>query len=57
MIFIFHYSWFRVFCQFSTLQQGEPVLFTHIIMLHRKYLDIAPSALQQDLIAYPFQRQ
>ena len=24
----FHYSWFIVFCQFSTVQQGDPV--THI---------------------------
>ena len=29
MIFIFsHYSWFTVFCQFSTLQQGDPVTHT-----------------------------
>jgi len=26
-------------------------------MLHHKWLDIVPSAIQQDLIAYPFQRQ
>ena len=26
-------------------------------MLHRKWLDIVPSAIQQDLTAYPFQRQ
>ena len=32
-------------------------LFSHIIMLHHKWLDIVPSATQQDLIAYPFQRQ
>ena len=33
------------------------ILFSHIIMLHHKWLDIILSATQQDLIAYPFQRQ
>ena len=33
------------------------ILFSLIIMLHCKWLDIVPSARQQDLIAYPFQRQ
>ena len=33
------------------------ILFSHIIMLHHKWLDIVPSAIQQDLIAYPFQSQ
>ena len=62
-VFFFHYSWFTVFCQFSTLQQGDPVThtyihsFSHIIMLHHKWLDIVPSGIQQHLIAYPFQRQ
>ena len=53
-----------MFCQFSTLQQGEPVtnihvyiIFSHIITLHHMWLDIVPSAIHQDLIAYPFQRQ
>ena len=27
------------------------------IMLHHKWLDIVPSAVQQDFMAYPFQRQ
>ena len=31
------------------------ILFSHIIMLHHKLLDIVPSATQQDFIAYPFQ--
>ena len=60
MIFIFFcYSWFTVFCQFSALQHGDPVthiwthFFSHIIMLHRKWLDIVPSAIQPDLIPYP----
>ena len=43
--YFFHYSWFTVFCQFSTVQ-GDPVrhtyihYFSHIIMLHHKWLDI-----------------
>ena len=32
-------------------------LFSHIIMLNHKWLDMVPSAVQQDLIAYPFHRQ
>ena len=59
--YFFHYSWFTAFCQFSAVQQGDPVIHTcihsHIIMLHHKWLDIVLSAIQQDLIAYPFQRQ
>ena len=31
--------------------------FSHIIMLHHKWLDIVPSATKQDHIANPFQRQ
>ena len=31
VIFIlFHYSWFTVFCQFPTTQQGDPVIHTYI---------------------------
>ena len=30
--------------------------FSHIIMLHHKWPDVNPSAVQQDLIVYPFQR-
>ena len=33
------------------------ILFSHIIMLFHKWLDIVPIAVQQDLIANPFQRQ
>ena len=33
------------------------ILFSHTIMLHHKWLDIVPSATQQDLTANPFQRQ
>ena len=40
--YFFHHIWFTVFCQFSTVQQGDPVThayihsFSHIIMLHHK---------------------
>ena len=33
------------------------ILFSHNIMLHHKWLDIVPNAMQQDLIANPLQRQ
>ena len=33
------------------------ILFSPIIMLHHKWLDIVLSATQQDLIANPFQKQ
>ena len=26
--YFFHYSWFTVFCQFSTVQQGDPFRHT-----------------------------
>ena len=49
---------------FSSLPLGNPVthtcihsFFSHIIMLHHKWLDRGPSATQQDLIANPLQRQ
>ena len=32
------------------------ILFSPIIMLHHKWLDIVPRATQQDPIANPFQR-
>ena len=31
--------------------------FSHIILLHHKWLDRGPRAIQQDLVAYPFRRQ
>ena len=33
------------------------IRFSHMIMLHHKWLDIVPSATQQDLIAYSFPGQ
>ena len=66
MIFIFSVIvGFTVFCQFSTVQQSDPVThtrtcththtpysFSYIILRHvpSKWLDIVPSAIQQDVI-------
>ena len=62
MIFIFSIiAGLECSINFLTVQQGDPVtntcihFFSQIIMLHHKWLDIFPSAIQQDLIAYPFQ--
>ena len=62
--YFFHYSWFTVFCQSSTVQQGDLVTYIYIIfltlssiMLHHRWLDIVPIAIQQDLMVYPFQVQ
>ena len=30
ILIFFHYSWFTVFCQFSTVQHGDPVTHTCI---------------------------
>ena len=32
-------------------------IFSHIIILYHKWLDIIPSATKQDLIAYKFQKK
>ena len=55
--YFFHYSWFTVFCQFSTVQQGDPVTHTCIHSFFSHYhalswVTIVPSATQQDCIAY-----
>ena len=58
-----HYSRFTVFCQFSPVQQGDPIThtyihsFSHMIMLRHKGLDAVPSAVRQALIACPLQMQ
>ena len=65
---VFHHSWFTVFCQFSAVQQRDPVTHTHTHthilfptlsspMLHHTILDIVPCAIRQDLIAYALQMQ
>ena len=48
-----------IFPQYSKVTQLHihvHILFSHIIMLHHKWLDKVPRATQQDLIANPFQR-
>ena len=62
----FHYSWFTVFCQFSIVQESDPVTHAYIrilfltlssITLHHQWLGTVPRAIEQELIAYPFQMQ
>ena len=44
MIFIFfHFSWLTAFCQFSTVQQGDPVTHTHIHSFSHIMLPYVPS--------------
>ena len=42
---------FLLYSMVTQLHIHVHILFSHIIMLHHKWLDIAPSATQQDLIA------
>ena len=58
MIF-FHYSWFTMFFQFSTAQQGDSVMHTciHSFFSHYHAPSQVTSAKQQDSIAYSFQMQ
>ena len=48
---------FLLYSTVTQLQIYVYILFSHIIMLHHKWLDIVSSATQQDLIVYPFWRQ
>ena len=59
LFFFFHYSWFTVLCQFSTVQHSGPIAHVCILfltssstMFHHERLDTFPCAVQQDLIAY-----
>ena len=58
-IFIIFNSYFpdTIFFLLYSMVTQLHILFLHITMLHHKWLDIVPSATQQDLIANPFQRQ
>ena len=51
------YNFFLLYSMVTQFYIHVHILFSHIIMLHHKWLDIVPSATQQDLIANPFQRQ
>jgi len=67
--YFFHYSWFKVFCQFLLYSKVTYIymyiyIYTHTIfltlssiMFYHKWLDIGPCANQQNLIAYPLQMQ
>jgi len=48
---------FLLYSKVTQLHIHVYMVFSHIIMLRHKWLDIVPSAIQQDLIACPFQRQ
>ena len=48
---------FLLYSMVTQLHIHAHILFSPIIMLHHKWLDIVPSATQQELIAHPFQRQ
>jgi len=50
-------TFFLLYSMVTQLHIHVRILFLHIIMLHHKWLDVVPSATQQDLIANPFQRQ
>ena len=57
MILIFFFIIAGLFLLYSMVTQLHIQVynrFSHIIMLHYKWLDTIPSATQQDLIAYPF---
>ena len=45
---------FVLYSKVTQLHIHVHILFSHIIMLHHKWLDIVPRATQQDLVAYPF---
>ena len=65
--YFFYYNWFTLFCQFmlySKVTQSYIYIYIYVffftlssIMFHHKSLDRVPWAIQQDLIAYPFQKQ
>ena len=52
-----HYFFFLLCSMVPQLHIHVYILFSRIIMLCHKWLDIVPSAIQQDLIANLFQRQ
>ena len=43
IFYFFHYSCFTVFCQFSTVQQRDPVTYTYIHSFSHIILHHAPS--------------
>ena len=47
---------FLLYSKVTHLHIHVEILFSHTILLHHKWLDIVPSATQQDLIDNPFPR-
>ena len=45
---------FLLYSMVTQLHKHVYIFFSHIIMLHHKWLDIVPSATLQDLLANPF---
>ena len=45
---------FQLYSMVTQLHIHIYILFSHIIMLHQKWLDIVPCATEQELIANPF---
>ena len=48
---------FLLYSMVTQLYTQVFILYFYIIILHHKWLDTFPNAIQQDLTAYPFQRQ
>ena len=48
---------FLLYSKVTQLHIQVYIPFSHVNMLHHKWLDIGPSAIEQDLIAYPLQMQ
>ena len=48
---------FLLYSKVTQLYIQVYILFSHIIMLHHKWLHIVPRATEEDVIANPFQRQ
>ena len=53
--YFFYYSWFTVFCQFSTVQQSDPVTYTHIFLITQwiYYIYIVQWSSQSNFIGFP----
>ena len=55
MIFIFfYYSWFTVFCQFSTVHQGDPVTHTYIYFFLSFFFFLSPYFTHRPTEVYSF---
>ena len=57
MLLPLHTFFFLLYSMGTQLDIHVYIIFSPIVMLHCKYLDIVLSATQQDLIVSPFQKQ